>query len=277
MLFNRGASLLQHVYSNQCKDRSVSFKTYYAGRIQAALDREKKPDPILGTEQTEEYCGPYAARTPARAGRDDVTESILDTDDAGGVAIEPSLPDTLVSKIGDWNFKNKFPDVIDPAKNEALGFFPPGYYAPTFCSSSEEEEEEEEEEEAESITKAYSVAEDQHLGTGLAGMAQDASNNVHYGNAEASKITPASPWGNNSSNKLFPDAKPTPNVTGWEPPKRRAPAPPRTIPPTVNEIIAMYDQGVDKNTGKKVATGWDDFKFDVDLMGRVRCPFTRCK
>lgn len=69
-----------------------------------------------------------------------------------------------------------------------------------------------------------------------------------------------------SSKSLFPNAKPTPVVDGWTPPRPTALRRNRAPSTIVSQTTSV-------NTAR---TDWDRFPFQPEVDGKYICPFERC-
>ena len=242
----------------KCKDDSgvTTRIRYETGRIEAALDMDKAPEPVFGTEQTPS-ASVYNGRRPAPL--NDIDSSVLDGDDEGGVTLPNSSSDkSAIDRCDDWM-----------AKNQTSGE-DPSTASTSILAGLDEREPASSENTTEIATSSRSVSDSDEPETSQA--KTEEKHHLGSGLADVGKVAAKLPW----SKQLFPEAKSTPNVTGWKQPKRQAPPAPR-LPPTTADIVRLYDMAVDVKTGVKIETGWDRFKFEINVMGRVKCPFRRCQ
>ena len=226
----------------------TNFRT---GRINAALQLDQLLNPGNGAESSTQHT----SKAPSTINNDvigSVAPSLMDGDADGGVPIQHS---SLIDKYGNWIEKN------EQYCDNASEFEGPGDYEALSDNGTA----------TSSRPRPVSEVLNEAQKKQNAMKASMQKMNI----AENSKAIEKGPW-NNSNKTLFPGAKPTPNTFGWTAPQRRAPAPPRRIPATVNEVLKMYERATNK-VGLKVDCDWDVFKFDIDVMGRVKCPFQRCQ
>lgn len=226
LVFERGAGLLAHVASNKCKDPT--------GLVSQAVLSKGRVDAALELEKLESQ-----GREMRMTMSDDQSMDLSSL--TGGISITQSLLDRDDDAFAMNEISTDADDMTSLAFSTRSSSN--GTVTPTV--------------EANGVNQASGLKASVALGKQPEGQVIEGLGKLMV---EDDKIKPT--W----NKQLFPDAKPTPVVHGWTPPK------PNRLPLRGSQSkIPNYLTGVEL-----LRKQWEHYRFERDPNGGFKCPFSKC-